>query len=266
MIDLNEWAYRCASNILSITNKAKCGHIGSSLSCVSVLVDIFFNRKNKDDVFILSKGHAASALYSILNLKGLITDDQLSSFYQESTFLSAHPPCNGPFNDIRFGTGSLGHGLSLAVGIALAKKLLRRTEKVFCLLSDGDCQEGSTWEALMFAGARKLDNLFVYMDNNSIQGFGRTKDILPLDNLSEHLKLLGFDSVICSDGNNLKCLDTAFNKLQNDFLGPKCIIAKTVKGYGVSFMEDTVDWHYLPMNNEQYLTALNDIKKLREAK
>ncbi len=116
----------------------------------------------------------------------------------------------------------------------------------------------------MFAGARKLDNLYIYVDNNSIQGFGKTKDIIPLDNLNKHFSLFSIDTVVCENGNSLVHLENAFEKLQKKFEGPKCIICKTVKGYGVSFMENTVDWHYLPMSDDQFLKALSDINKLRE--
>ncbi|MBP9680760.1 MAG: transketolase [Bacteriovorax sp.] len=255
--------YECAKKILDLSYKAKSGHIGSSLSCVSLLVDLFFHRKSQEDAFILSKGHAALALYCILNLKGEISNTELDSFYTDDTLLPAHTPILSSIKDISFGTGSLGHGLSLAVGVALGKKLKGEVGKVYCLLSDGECQEGSTWEALMFSVAKKLDNLVVLIDQNGLQAFSRTSEVIGPITLHQRLCAFGVDSVECHQGNDFSGIDQAYKMFKSDFDGPKALVAKTIKGHGVSFMEDQLKWHYLSLSKEQYTQALDDILKLK---
>lgn len=261
--NLQHLQYECTKKILDISYNSNCGHIGSSLSCVSLLVDLFFHRKSEDDAFILSKGHAALALYCILNLKGKISNLELDSFYADNTYLSAHTPILSPIKEISFGTGSLGHGLSFAAGVAFGKKLKGENGKVYCLLSDGDCQEGSTWEAFMFSVTKKLDNLIVIIDHNGLQAFDRTSAIIGEISLYSRFMAFGLDCITCEHGNDLLAIHTAYNQFKDDYLSPKVLVAHTIKGHGVSFMEDQLEWHYLPLSQEQYFMALKDIVKLK---
>ena len=246
-------------NLLSSYLKVNAGHIGCSLSCIDILISIFYHHKTENDTFILSKGHAANALYTVLNDLGEITSEEITTYYQNGTTLPAHPAAN-KYKSIPFATGSLGHGFPIATGIAKAKKLkAKSSEYVYVVMSDGETNEGTTWEAAHFAVSNQLDNLIVVIDKNNIQGFGYTKDILgDTANLSKW-ESIGFE-VIEADGHNLSILNNTISALKNNKNGkPKLFIAKTIKGKGVSFMEDTVDWHYLPMSDEQYKKSLEDI-------
>ena len=249
----------CLKTVLGLHKMAGSGHIGSSLSCLDILVYLFFERMSPEDKFILSKGHGASALYTVLAKSGRMPEECLATYYQDGTVLAAHPPCKSSLKEIVFGTGSLGHGLSLAAGMALSSRYTGRKRAVFCVLSDGDCNEGSTWEAVMFAAHRKLDNLTVIVDQNLIQGFGRTEDVLDLEPMPDKWRAFNFKVAVAEDGNDFGSLDSAFRELRADGTArPGCIIAKTKKGSGVSFMEDRMEWHYLPMSEEQYINAVKE--------
>ena len=254
----------CALTLLSLHKKANVGHIGSSLSCLDILVYLHFFKMLPEDKFILSKGHAATALYTVLAKNGKIDPKQLNSFHKNGTMLAAHPPTNAThkrLNGITFGTGSLGHGLPLAAGMALSAKFTRQKFNVYCVLSDGDCNEGSTWEAAMFANHHNLNNLVAIIDNNGLQGFGKTKEVLNLEPLKTKWASFGFDVVGADNGNDLDSLNEAFSSLDLEkSKKPKCIIAKTAKGSGVSFMEHRLEWHYLPMTDEQYKSAKLEIE------
>lgn len=259
--NLNEIKKECVLTMLDLYKKVQAGHIGSSLSCMDILVYLYFSRMSENDKFVLSKGHAAAALYTVLEKSGTISKDELNSYYQNGTFLAAHPPCCGKLKGITFGTGSLGHGLSLATGLALSTKFTKKKSDVYCIISDGDCNEGSTWEAILFAAQHKLRNLTVIIDNNEIQAFGHAKDILNMEPLREKLMAFNFEVAVAKDGNDFENLDEAFKELDSsDSDKPRCIIAKTTKGSGVSYMENKMEWHYLPMDDEQYASAVNQIK------
>lgn len=250
----------CLEKILELYKMANAGHIGSSLSCLDILTYLFFHQLKKDDRFILSKGHAALALYVVLAKKNIIDEAILDSFYSQGTLLAAHPPCSGKLDGITFGTGSLGHGLSLATGFALSNRFTGKSNNVYCVLSEGDCNEGATWEAALFASQHKLNNLFVIIDNNKMQGFGKMEDVINLEPFLDKWRSFNFDVVSC-EGNDFNSLLSAFNTLNDlNSESPKCIIARTVKGHGVSFMENKLDWHYLPMDNDQYVQALKEVK------
>jgi transketolase len=241
--------------------KANAGHIGSSLSCLEILVDLCFYRAKPQDFVILSKGHAASALYVTLKLSGRLEGANLETFYQDGTTLAAHPPCSQSFDAIPFGTGSLGHGLSLGAGLAFSNRFTGKVFNVYVVLSDGDCNEGSTWEAAAFAAHHHLSNLTVIIDLNSIQGFGRCSEVLGNERIAEKWQSFGFSVVEVEDGNSLESIWHAFEKTDKQS-GPFCIIAKTIKGHGVSYMEDSMAWHYLPMNDAQYVQAVQETRQL----
>jgi transketolase len=256
--NLHEIKKDCILTLLTLYKKVNAGHIGSSLSCLDILVYLYFKQLKEEDRFILSKGHAAAALYVVLSKLGRISQAQLDTFYMEGTFLAAHTPCNRQINEIIFGTGSLGHGLSLSSGLALATKFTSRKYNVYTILSDGDCNEGSTWEAALFASQHKLNNLIAIIDSNGLQGFGNTKNIIDLEPIVDKWKTFNFDVYVANNGNDFSCLDHTFNKIDFKNAKPKCIIAKTTKGNGVSYMENKMEWHYLPMSDEQFQQAIKE--------
>ena len=249
--------------LLGLYKEANAGHIGSSLSCLDILIYLYFARMEDNDKFILSKGHAAAGLYTVLEQKGHISKNDLETFYKDGTYLAAHPPVGaGKVKGIVFGTGSLGHGLSLATGLALSTRFTKQPFNVYCVLSDGDCNEGSTWEAVMFAAQHKLSNLVVIIDNNHIQGFGRTEEVINMEPMADKWRAFNFDVFEVKNGNDFDSLNEAFEEIDKSTSPqPKCIIANTTKGSGVSYMENTVDWHYWPMNDEQYRQAIEEVEK-----
>jgi len=262
IFEFNTSKKECLKTILSLYKKANAGHIGASLSCLDILLYLHSNKMNKTDRFVLSKGHAALALYVVLAKVGYIDSAILDTFYDDGTSLAAHPPCNSKITGIHFGTGSLGHGLSLATGFALANTYTKKNNKVFCVISEGDCNEGSTWEAALFAAQHKLNNLYVIIDNNRLQGFGTMEDVLNLEPFADKWKAFGFDVETTENGNDFASLDAAFEKLEKrNSDKPKCVIARTTKGSGVSFMENNMEWHYLPMSDQQFIQAMDEINK-----
>ena len=244
--------------LLELYYGANAGHIGCSLSCIDILIALF-QIKTQDERVILSKGHAAAAMYTILNFTGEINDETLATFYKNGTKLSAHPSANS-FTNIPFALGSLGHGFPISCGIAYANKLQKNNENVYVLMSDGETNEGTTWEAAHFAVAKKLDNLIVVIDKNNLQGFGYTKDVLGDTSEINKLRSIGLD-VIEVDGHDVEKIIAGINMLKKNSGKPKVIIANTIKGKGVDFMENKLEWHYLPMNEETYNRALLSLEK-----
>jgi len=246
---------------LELYYKAHAGHIGSTLSCLDLVSSILLYKIHEEDKFILSKGHAAVALYVTLNKKGLISDAELENYYKNGHKLPAHPaPLSFP--GITFATGSLGHGLPLGAGIAKAKKMDKKEGIVIVLMSDGETNEGTTWEAGHFATKHRLDNLVVIIDKNKIQGIDLSVNVLGDTANFKNWENMGFD-IRQINGHNIVEIVNTMDDVRRQFNGrPKLIIANTVKGKGVSFMENTVDWHYWPMNEEQYQQAVNEIKGL----
>lgn len=244
--------------LLKLYFDAKCGHIACSLSCIDLLFVLFRYKKQAERV-ILSKGHAAGALYVTLNHFGEISDSELDTFYKNGTRLSAHPSANS-FENIPFALGSLGHGFSISCGIAHGLKISKSKDKVFVLLSDGETNEGTTWEAAHYAVAKSLDNLIVIIDKNNLQGFGKTEDILGNTSAAKKWESIGFN-VQEINGHHLGAIEQALIKC-NEFKNnkPNLIIANTIKGKGVDFMENRMEWHYLPLNEELYQKALLSVE------
>jgi len=241
---------------LGMHHQARSGHIGSGLSAIDLLTYLYAAWLQPIDQLILSKGHAASALYATLNHFGKLSDAELSTYYQDGTLLPAHPAPGG-VAAIPAATGSLGHGLPIAVGMAHSYKHLRSSEaRVACLLSDGECNEGSTWEAALFAAHHHLDNLTVLVDANGIQAFGRTEEVLALEPFAKKWEAFGFDVSECN-GHDFAQIHAALGRPA--LSRPRCVIARTIKGRGVSFMENTVDWHYWPMSDAQYGQAIAEL-------
>ncbi len=247
---------------LAMYKKANAGHIASSLSCADILVFLKFFWMQKDDGFILSKGHAAAALYSILAEAGELSGEEINTFYQEGTCLGAHPPVN-QIKGICFATGSLGHGLPIASGMAYAAKLKGEKRDFFCVTSDGELNEGSTWESALFMAQHKQNNVVWLIDRNGLQGFGKTEEVLSLEPLVLKLKSFGF-FVVEADGHDYNSLFQAKEKCLGIKDQPKVIICKTIKGHGISYMENKMEWHYLPMTDDQYNLALKELKERYE--
>lgn len=240
--------------LITMHYRAKVGHLGGNLSALDAMLVVFHRHLQDSDRFILSKGHSAGALYTALWSIGRLRDEDLDTFHQEGTLLAGHPPCEG-LVDVPFATGSLGHGLSLAVGTAFGKFLMRQSGHVFCLTSDGEWQEGSTWEALIFARHRNLSNLTVFVDHNRLQGFGGTTDVASMSPLWERLR--GFDlDLQVVDGHDVAAIDEALSRPRH---GMRVIVLETVKGHGVSFMANRMEWHYLPMSSAQYEQAMQEV-------
>jgi transketolase len=242
--------------------EARAGHIGSGLSAIDLLTYIHRRWLRPQDRFVLSKGHGASALYATLNHVGRLSDEELATYYKDGTRFPAHPAPRA-HTAIPAATGSLGHGLAIACGMAYSEKVLARSDaRVACLLSDGDCNEGSTWEAALFAAHHRLDNLVAVVDANGIQGFGRTEDVLGLEPFLAKWEAFGFD-VVELDGHDFAQIDEAFARPTRG--RPRCLLARTIKGKGVRLMENTVEWHYWPMSEAQYAQALSDLAEFERA-
>lgn len=234
------------------------GHLGGNLSALDLLLTLHHDVMKPDDQFVLSKGHAAGAFYVTLWTLGRLDDDELRTFHRDDTRLSGHPPARG-IDEILFATGSLGHGLGLSAGLALGKRLQNEPGRVFCLTSDGEWNEGSTWESLIFSQHQRLTNLTLIIDLNGLQGFGTTQEVADLSPLAARLRAFGLKTIEV-DGHNPLDLATALRERSDD--GPVAIIASTVKGKGVSFMEHRMEWHYLPLSAEQYEQALLEVSNV----
>jgi len=264
MTDFQSLQYQLRKKILDISRRANSGHIGGALSCIDLLISILVYNKTEDEDFVLSKGHSALALYVCLNHLGEIPEEEMLTFYKNGTQLPAHP-APGKYKGIPFALGSLGHGLPIATGIAKANCIQLSKNSTFVLLSDGDTNEGTTWEAAHFAVSNHLERLIVIIDKNNLQGFGNTADILGDTASNRTWESIGFD-VFEIDGHDIEGINKTINKCRYLLNGkPKVIIANTSKGKGVSFMEKKMEWHYLPMNEEQYLIALQELNQLSNA-
>ena len=256
-VQLEERVFSVKKRFLAMYRQAHAGHIGSSLSCAEILVFLKCAWMRDQDTFVLSKGHAVAALYALLAEMNAIDPRELESFYAEGTRLPAHPPIN-TLAQIPFATGSLGHGLSLCAGMAVGAALNRSDRRFFCLTSDGELNEGSTWEAALFIAHRKLTNVVWLIDRNRIQAMGGTEEVLALEPLGAKLDAFGFQ-VVTAGGHDFASLAAARDACAGVLERPIAIIASTVKGHGVRYMQDSVASHYLPMDDAQYEQALEEI-------
>ena len=231
------------------------GHIGGNLSALDAMLVLFNEYLQADDQFILSKGHSAGALYIALWSVGKLSEEDIRRFHKDDTLLAGHPPAKG-IADIAFATGSLGHGLSLAAGTALGFRLKGVAAQVVCLTSDGEWQEGSTWEALIFASHHRLKQLTVLVDHNNLQGFGSTAEVASMSPLWDRLQ--GFDvDLQVIDGHDPDSIRSA---LATEQTRPRIIFLRTVKGRGVSFLENRMDSHYLPLTVDQFQQAIAEVE------
>ncbi len=249
--------------ILQQSKRAKVGHIGSCLSIADILVALYTHILNipsltdpDRDRFILSKGHAALALYATLFLRGFISEHLLNTFCGNGSIVGVHPEHVIP--GIDFSTGSLGQGLSFGAGAALAARLQGSRRRVFVLISDAECNEGATWEAAMFAAHHQLANLIVIIDVNGQQALGYTHDVLDLSPMADRWRVFGWD-VHEVNGHDIPDMVDILSGLDTISSAPHAIIARTVFGKGVSYMQNQIKWHYMPMSDDEYQQALREI-------
>lgn len=261
-----EFARRIRLHALRMTNSGGGSHIGAVFSCADILAVLYGSilRVHPDspksparDRFILSKGHAGAGLYAALAERGFFPVEQLATHYQDGSLLCGHVSHKVPGVDLS--TGALGHGLSVAAGMALSAHLSSAPHRVFCLLSDGECDEGSTWEAVLFAAHHRLDRLVAIVDFNHIQGIGRVEDVIALDPFADKWRSFGW-SVEEVDGHDHDALRRLLSRLPFSPGRPSCLIARTTKGKGVSFMEDTVLWHYRIPAGAEFIAALTELE------
>jgi transketolase len=247
--------------ILSQSRRANVGHIGSALSVADLVAALYSVLRGAPsepdrDRFVLSKGHAALALYAALHARGWISGADLDTYCADSSLLGVHPERG--LAGVDFSTGSLGQGLSIAAGAALAARLLAPSRRVFALVSDAECNEGSLWEAVMFAAHHKLANLVAIVDMNGQQALGYTKDVLSLEPLADRWRAFGWDTHVV-DGHDVARLTALLRDVAGQGDAPHVLVARTIFGRGVSYMEHQIRWHYLPMSETEYQQALAEL-------
>lgn len=272
-LELQKMANEVRKGIVTGVHAAKAGHPGGSLSAADLFTYLYFEEMNVDpknpqdpdrDRFVLSKGHTAPGLYATLAHKGYFLVEDLVTLRHIGSHLQGHP-CMQHTPGLDMSSGSLGQGISAAVGMALSAKLRNKSYRVYTLLGDGEIQEGQVWEAAMFAGARKLDNLVVIVDNNGLQIDGKIEDVCSPYPIDKKFEAFNFHVINVADGNDFDQLDAAFKEAREVKGMPVAIVMKTVKGKGVSFMENQASWHGTAPNDEQYAVAMEDLKKVEEA-
>lgn len=271
-LELQKMANEVRKGIVTSVHSAKAGHPGGSLSAADIFTYLYFEEMNVDpenpkkpdrDRFVLSKGHTAPGLYSTLANRGYFPVEDLKTLRHLGSYLQGHPDMKH-IPGVDMSSGSLGQGISAAVGMALAAKLDQADYRVYTLLGDGEIQEGQVWEASMLAGFRKLDNLVVIVDNNNLQIDGSIEEVNSPYPIDKKFEAFNFH-VITIDGNDFDQIDAAFKEARETKGMPTAIIAKTLKGKGVSFMENQVSWHGTAPNDEQYAVAMKDLEKVGEA-
>ena len=263
ILELESIAKSVRRDIIDMIHEAKSGHPGGSLSCTDILVTLFHEKMNLNlddkgqriDKFVLSKGHAAPAYYAVLASKGFIPHEDLKTLRKIDSYLEGHP--SNKINGIDVSSGSLGQGLSVANGMAIAKKLDGKNGKVYCVLGDGEIEEGQIWEACMTANKYKLNNLVAFLDYNGLQIDGNIKDVKSVDNLKEKFEAFGWN-VQEIDGHSIKEIIDAIDNT-NSSNKPNITIAHTIKGKGVSYMENVVGWHGKAPNDEEYEIAISQL-------
>lgn len=267
-LELQKTANEIRKGIVTAVHSAKAGHPGGSLSATEVFTYLYFEEMNIDpkdpkkadrDRFVLSKGHTAPGLYSTLAHRGYFPVEDLTTLRKLGSYLQGHP-CMQHIPGVDMSSGSLGQGISAAVGMALSAKMSGEDYRVYTLLGDGEIQEGQVWEASMFAGARKLDNLVVIVDNNGLQIDGNIADVCSPYPIDEKFKAFNFH-VINVDAHDFDDLERAFKEARQTKGMPTAIIAKSVKGKGVSFMENNAGWHGKAPNDEEFKIAMEDLEK-----
>ena len=272
-LELQKMANEVRKGIITGVHSAKAGHPGGSLSAADLFTYLYFEEMHIDpekpddpdiDRFVLSKGHTAPGYYSVLAHRGYFPVEDLPTLRHIGSHLQGHP-CMQHTPGVDMSSGSLGQGISAAVGMALSAKMSDKDYRVYTLLGDGEIQEGQVWEAAMFAGHRKLDNLVVIVDNNGLQIDGNIADVCSPYPIDKKFEAFNFHVINVADGNDMDQLRAAFKEAREVKGMPTAIIMKTVKGKGVSFMENKAEWHGAAPNDEQYAVAMADLEKVGEA-
>ena len=272
-LELAKMANEVRKGIVTAVHGAKAGHPGGSLSAADVFTYLYFEEMNVDpkdpkkadrDRFVLSKGHTAPGLYSTLAQRGYFPVEDLKTLRQLGSYLQGHPDMKH-IPGVDMSSGSLGQGISTAVGMALSAKLSGDAYRVYTLLGDGEIQEGQVWEAAMFAGHRKLDNLVVCVDNNGLQIDGKIEDVCSPYPIGDKFKAFNFHVIENVDAHDFDAIKAAFDEAKATKGMPTAIVFKSVKGKGVSFMENNAAWHGTAPNDEQYAVAMADLEKVGEA-
>ena len=270
-LELAKKANEVRKGIVTAVHSAKAGHPGVSLSAADLFTYLYFEEMNIDpknpkmedrDRFVLSKGHTAPGLYSVLANRGYFPVEDLKTLRKLGSYLQGHP-CMQETPGVDMSSGSLGQGLSAAVGMALAGRMDQKEYRVYCLCGDGEIQEGQIWEAAMFAGHRKLDNLVVIVDNNGLQIDGKIEDVCSPYPIDKKFEAFNFHTININ-GNDLDEIAAAMKEARETKGQPTAIIMKTVKGKGVSFMENNAGWHGKAPSDEEYKTAMADLDKIGE--
>lgn len=272
-LELQKIANEVRKDIVTALHSAKAGHPGGSLSAADVFTYLYFEEMNIDpknpkmedrDRFVLSKGHVAPGLYSTLAERGYFPKEDLVTLRHTGSYLQGHPDMKH-IPGVDMSSGSLGQGISCAVGMALAGKMDHKDYRVYTLLGDGEIEEGQVWEASMFAGHRKLDNLVVIVDNNNMQIDGTLDEVCSPDPIDKKFEAFNFHVIHVADGNDFAQLAEAFKEARETKGMPTAIIAHTLKGKGVSYMEGQVGWHGKAPNDEEYAIAMEELGKAGEA-
>lgn len=272
-LELKKMANEVRKGIITSVHSAKAGHPGGSLSAADIFTYLYFEELNIDpkdpkkpdrDRFVLSKGHTAPGYYAAMAHRGFFPVEDLVTLRHIGSYLQGHP-CMQHIPGVDMSSGSLGQGISAAVGMALSAKLSGDSYRVYTLLGDGEIEEGQVWEASMFAGARKLDNLVVIVDNNGLQIDGPIQDVCNPYPIDKKFEAFNFHVINVADGNDFDQLKAAFDEARTVKGMPTAIIMKTLKGKGVSFMEGSVGWHGKAPNDEEYAIAMADLEKAGEA-
>lgn len=272
-LELQKMANEVRKGIITGVHAAKAGHPGGSLSAAEVFTYLYFEEMNIDpknpkkedrDRFVLSKGHTAPGLYAALANRGYFPVEDLKTLRHIGSYLQGHP-CIQHTPGVDMSSGSLGQGISAAVGMALSAKLSKEDYRVYTLLGDGEIQEGQVWEAAMFAGFRKLDNLVVIVDNNGLQIDGPVDEVCSPYPIDEKFRAFNFHVINVADGNDFDELRAAFQEARDTKGMPVAIILKTIKGRGVSYMEHQAGWHGKAPNDEEYEIAMKELKEAGEA-
>ena len=271
-LELQKMANEVRKGIVTATHAAKCGHPGGSLSAADIYTYLYFEEMNIDpkdpkkedrDRFVLSKGHTAPGLYATLANRGYFPVEDLTTLRKLGSYLQGHP-CLHHVPGVDMSSGSLGQGISAAVGMALGARMQGKTNRVYTLIGDGESEEGQVWEACMFAGHRKLDNLCVILDYNGLQIDGKLEDVCSAEPFEDKFKAFRFH-VINIDAHDFDQIRAAFKEARETKGQPTVIIAHSLKGKGVSFMEGSIEWHGKAPNDEEYAIAMADLEKVGEA-
>jgi transketolase len=267
LADMERRARTLRARIIENSHRTQTPHLGSCLSCVDILVAAYFGvlaidparpRDPDRDRFILSKGHGAPALFQVLAMKGFFPESWLETYGEDGSLFAEHPPAPDHLAGIEAATGSLGHGFPMGLGMALAARIQGRGHRVYALLSDGECNEGATWEAALLAAAQKVERLAVIVDFNKWQATGRSCEVMALDPLVDKWRAFGW-SACEADGHDVGSLVRLLSCVPDGSGKPVAIIAHTVKGKGVSFMEDDNNWHYRTPNAEELAAAKREL-------